>query len=116
MSNIVDEIVEEPAKYAFPLIVVIAAIVFYYQMGKVNETNAKIAVQLGIIDKKLESIDEKFVKIGRELGSIDGAILKVDGAILKVIGSSSRYSYPEVNLSTIDKKLVEIETAIRFRR
>ena len=109
MSNIVDEIVEEPAKYAFPLIVVIAAIVFYYQMGKVNETKEKIAVQLGIIDKKLESIDEKFVKIGRELGGIDGAILKV-------IGSSSRYSYPEVNLSTIDKKLGEIETAIRFRR
>ena len=102
MSNIVDEIVEEPAKYAFPLIVVIAAVVFYYQMGKVNETNEKIAVQLGIIDKKLESID--------------GEILKVDGAILKVIGSSSRYSYPEVNLSTIDKKLGEIETAIRFRR
>lgn len=107
MSNIVDELVEEPAKYAFPLIVVIAAIVFYYQMGKFNETNEKIAVQLGIIDKKLESMDEKFVKIGRELGGIDGAILKVIG---------SRYSYPEVNLSTIDKKLGEIETAIRFRR
>ena len=109
MSNIVDEIVEEPAKYAFPLIVVIAAVVFYYQMGKVNETNEKIAVQLGIIDKKLGIIDKK-------LESIDGEILKVDGAILKVIGSSSRYSYPEVNLSTIDKKLGEIETAIRFRR
>lgn len=116
MSNIVDEIVEEPAKYAFPLIVVIAAVVFYYQMGKVNETNEKIAVQLGIIDKKLGIIDKKLESIDGEILKVDGAILKVDGAILKVIGSSSRYSYPEVNLSTIDKKLGEIETAIRFRR
>lgn len=107
MSNIVDKIVEEPAKYALPFFIVIAAIVFFYQLGKVNETNEKIAIQLGSIDKKLRSFDEKFVDFDNKLGDIDRAIIKVLG---------SRYSHAEVDLSTIDRKLRDIETAIRFKR
>ena len=78
MSNIVDEIVEEPAKYAFPLIVVIAAIAFYYQLAKVNETNEKISIQLGSIDR----------------------------AIAKVLGPNNGYS--DANLNSIDRNLSSI--------